>query len=97
MFIKETQRLTNKGREWSIPMSFPRALRPCQDDKSGLKSLCHSGTFALSDEIMKDNGQEAYLRAAGVVTVECFPPLEGRDPITLVQQNMLYDQNSWPL
>lgn len=68
MFIKETQRPTKKGKEWAIPTLFPRARRPCQNDMSCLKSLCHSRTFALSNEVMKNNGQEAYLRAARVVT-----------------------------
>ena len=98
MFIKETQRLTHRGGEWFIPKSFPRALIPCQDDRSRLKSLCHSRRpFALSDKVMKDNGQEAYLRAARLVTVEHFPQPEGRDPATLVQQSELYAPNSWPL
>lgn len=54
MFMKEAQRPTNKGGEWSIPKSFSRALRPCQDDISCLKSLCHSGrTFASPRRLRK--------------------------------------------
>ena len=56
--------------------------------------------FAFSDEAMIDNGQEplrADARVARSVGRNLCSPPEGRDLATLVQQNIVNTNNSWPL